>query len=582
MPRLFFSITLTLFLSISAFAQRAFITTWKTTKSNETITIPTLGTGYNFGIDWGDGSIQAFSDGDDFEHTYSNAGIYTIKITGDFPRIFFYDSPDKEKILSIEQWGDIEWANMSQAFYGCYNLTSNATDVPILSNVTVMHGMFQGARKYNGSSHPDGQIGNWGVDSVQNMSHMFHDAYTFNQDISNWNVSNVQSMSNMFFSANSFNNGGQPLNWDAKTANVRTMEQMFRSNDAFNQDISNWDVRSVKNMSYMFMLSDGFNNNNQPLNWGDKTAKVETMRNMFYKASIFNQDISEWSIRSLKDATKMLDYCGMSSSNYDKLLIAWNNQVQASLGGADEIVEIVFGAEEITYCVGDNARKQLIDAGWGNGKAGDQSGDYKDITDGGKNRPDHLYINDSRITACRNTELNLTHIIDEENLTASWQAKITGGWQVNGETSPISDPTAYKLSNYKNNDLIVISYNIEEEHCGETIRGTAALYLSITDELHLKNRNINICGANHAIINLYHLMGFYGSGTWEYVNGNNADGDPLTLTTDVFNSGNYSLEISQLAALDAIGGSSFLVFKYTPDNDCLLNTGDITLTIYIL
>ena len=42
-----------------AAAQSAFITTWETTSSSESITIPTddmTGVSYNFTIDWGDGS----------------------------------------------------------------------------------------------------------------------------------------------------------------------------------------------------------------------------------------------------------------------------------------------------------------------------------------------------------------------------------------------------------------------------------------------------------------------------------------------------------------------------------------------
>ena len=33
-----------------------FITKWQTTTDNESITIPTTGTGYNYSVDWGDGS----------------------------------------------------------------------------------------------------------------------------------------------------------------------------------------------------------------------------------------------------------------------------------------------------------------------------------------------------------------------------------------------------------------------------------------------------------------------------------------------------------------------------------------------
>ena len=63
----------------------SFITTWQTTSDNESITIPTTGSGYNYNIDWGDGDTQTGLVGD-ATHTYSTAGLYTIEISGDFPR----------------------------------------------------------------------------------------------------------------------------------------------------------------------------------------------------------------------------------------------------------------------------------------------------------------------------------------------------------------------------------------------------------------------------------------------------------------------------------------------------------------
>ena len=56
-------------------------------------------------------------------------------------------------------------------------------------------------------------------------------------DISNWNVSNVTNMSEMFYRAESFN---QPLKWNV--SNVTDMKRMFHRAESFNQPLNNWNV----------------------------------------------------------------------------------------------------------------------------------------------------------------------------------------------------------------------------------------------------------------------------------------------------------------------------------------------------
>ncbi|NEW60388.1 BspA family leucine-rich repeat surface protein [Sulfurovum sp. bin170] len=239
-----------------------FITTWKTdnngVSNNNQITIPTTGGGYNYRVDWGDGTTDEGVAGD-ITHTYSTIGTYTVEISGDFPRITFgrcwnisSTTTDSSKLLSIEQWGDIRWTSMEGAFAFCDNLTGNAIDVPDLSNVTDTCSMFMYAEKFNQD------IGDWDVSNITNMGAMFGAAEKFNQDIGNWNVSKVNNMIYMFDWANSFN---QDIGrWDV--SNVTNMEAMFHSDShpSFNQDISNWNVANVTNISRMFSGASSFSN----------------------------------------------------------------------------------------------------------------------------------------------------------------------------------------------------------------------------------------------------------------------------------------------------------------------------------
>ena len=73
---------------LGAPTQRPFVTTWQTTTPNENITIPTTGTGYNYTVDWGDGTVENGFTGN-ATHTYVTAGTHTVSISGDFPRIYF-------------------------------------------------------------------------------------------------------------------------------------------------------------------------------------------------------------------------------------------------------------------------------------------------------------------------------------------------------------------------------------------------------------------------------------------------------------------------------------------------------------
>ena len=71
-----------------------------------------------------------------------------------------------------------------------------------VSNVTDMSNVFSGAQSFN---QP---LNNWNVSKVKDMCGMFHGAESFNQSLDNWNVSNVTDMESMFLNATSFN---QPL-----------------------------------------------------------------------------------------------------------------------------------------------------------------------------------------------------------------------------------------------------------------------------------------------------------------------------------------------------------------------------------
>jgi surface protein len=194
------------------------------------------------------------------------------------------------------------------------------------------------------------------VRNVTNMSAMFSFATSFDQPL-NWGekTANVTDMSSMFSNATQMRRRehkvsaiktAEPVSLgfnqdisDWNVSSVINMSSMFAATTAFNQDLSAWDVSSVTTMSNMFSNASAFN---QPLNWGIKTANVTNMYAMFSQyvdqgGSVgvelqakaakaepgslgFNQDISSWDVSRVTNMYSMF----ASTAAFNQDLSAWN------------------------------------------------------------------------------------------------------------------------------------------------------------------------------------------------------------------------------------------------------------------
>jgi len=136
-----------------------------------------------------------------------------------------------------------------------------------------------------------GNISDWDVSNVTDMTELFKDKTNFNDDISNWDVSSVTSMNSMFAYAQSFN---QDIgSWDVSS--VINMRGMFDNAIIFNQDIGSWNVSSVTTIRYMFYNAQSFNQDIGSWN----VSSVTDMFGMFAYAISFNQDISNWCVTNI-------------------------------------------------------------------------------------------------------------------------------------------------------------------------------------------------------------------------------------------------------------------------------------------
>lgn len=228
-------------------------------------------------IRWGDGTgvatFTAAGGPASRSKSFTNPGTYTIEVCGKFQRF----TTNGLNLVEIVQWG--EWVdNDGLTTPPPRSLSLNETnidrsfsyptrlrDVPATfpSTVNSAVALFQGATILN-----DPDIANWDMSNVTAMAFMFGNADAFNQNISAWNVTNVTSMAFMFYFARSFN-----------------------------QDISAWNTINVTNFSQMLSYASSYTHK--------PPIKIDKATN----------------------ASKMLDYSGISDVTYSQTIIDWAERI---------------------------------------------------------------------------------------------------------------------------------------------------------------------------------------------------------------------------------------------------------------
>ena len=113
-----------------------------------------------------------------------------------------------------------------------------------------------------------GEFNTWNVSAITDMSELFRNNDTFNEDISNWDTSNVTNMQSMFADASNFNQdiGG----WDTSSVYVDInwgMDFMFQRASNFNQDISDWCVTNIMSEPRSFAIDSPLILGHMPV-WG--------------------------------------------------------------------------------------------------------------------------------------------------------------------------------------------------------------------------------------------------------------------------------------------------------------------------
>ena len=288
----------------------AFISTWNTGTST-TIVLPLANLTYDGTIDWGDGTSSDLSYANR-THVYPLTGTdYTITITSNTSSITGFrvaNTSYRNRLVEISQWGNLDFYS-TQMFFNCNNLVITATDAPIITTTSLFK-TFDLCTKVT-------QIGN----------------------IDDYDTSSVTAFNLLFTGENStmlFNQNINSLDFSSAT----TIKQLLKRCVNYNHPMNNIDVGNVTNFESVFEF-----------------------------ASSFDQDISMWNIVSGTNFTNFMSSAGLSTTNYDLLLVGWEATLQASFpagAGYAPTINIHFGSS--TYTTGsaaETARTSLISTfGW--------------------------------------------------------------------------------------------------------------------------------------------------------------------------------------------------------------------------
>lgn len=167
-------------------------------------------------------------------------------------------------------------------------------------------------------SHYNYDVSKWEVDNVKNMNNMFSNLSRFECDLSGWNVANVTSMKNMFYECDSFTGKGLEK-W--KTNKLENMFGIFSRCTKLDVDLSNWNTSKVTNMSYAFIecsfASAKFRKSIEK--WDVSSCKK--FRHTFSNAGFCNIDVSNWDMKEAKEISYMFYKCNTFEG---KGLEKWN------------------------------------------------------------------------------------------------------------------------------------------------------------------------------------------------------------------------------------------------------------------
>ena len=114
---------------------------------------------------------------------------------------------------------------------------------------------------------------------------------------------------------------------DTPTIDLLLWDFMFEGCTNWNpNNIESWDMSTVTKMNWMFFGCTYFN---QPIGAWD-TSNVYELSYMLYNCPAFDQNLSNWDVEAVTNYSQFMGNAGVSTANYDALLIGWAAQSVSS------------------------------------------------------------------------------------------------------------------------------------------------------------------------------------------------------------------------------------------------------------
>ena len=303
-------------------------------------------------VNWGDGVVNSLLD-NDYSHTYTRAGIYTIKghftfggqintaemlgtlkevkhiadKTTNLSQAFSYCSKLEKVDLGVRKLTEMsecftdcaklttilmseidtsEITDMSALFNNCQSLTSLNLSHFNTDKVTSMNNMFGNCQKLTSLN-----ISSFNTENVTNMNRMFYYCRVLPSiDISHFVTDKVESMSYMFYGCNNLSSLDVS---NFVTTNVTNMISMFKNcNNLSELNLSNFDTKNVTNMAEMFQSC----NKLTSLNISSfDTTNVTDMNHLFTGCSLLETiDVSNFVTDKVTNMSYMFSECKLLGS----------------------------------------------------------------------------------------------------------------------------------------------------------------------------------------------------------------------------------------------------------------------------